>query len=341
MHFDHASGVAIAIEDPSHVGEARRSATAIAAAVGLSETEGGKFAILASEAATNIVKHAGRGEIVLRSLGSYGNAPGVELIAIDSGPGIADIDRALSDGYSTAGSSGTGLGAMSRLATTFDIYSSAGTGTVLTARLQRAGNGASRASRSFDIGVVRVAKRGEPACGDDWSLVCDEDGRAVLTLADGLGHGQLAADASRRAVDVAAERAADQPAMIVAQVHSALRSTRGAALAVAELEANGTSLRYAGIGNIAASIVTRGASKSLVSYNGIAGHEMRKIQEFSYEWSRDALLVMHSDGVSARWDLSRYAGLSNRDPSVVAGVLYRDFTRGRDDALVVVVRAVG
>ena len=338
MHLDHESGVAIAIEDPSHVGEVRRSANAIAAAVGLSETEGGKFAILACEAATNIVKHAGRGEIVLRSLGSYGGG-GVELIAIDSGPGIADIDRALSDGYSTAGSSGTGLGAMSRLATTFDIFSSAGSGTVLTARLERAGSGAPRARRSFDIGVVRVAKRGESACGDDWSLICGDDGRAVLTVADGLGHGQSAADASRRAVDVAAERAADQPATIVAHVHSALRSTRGAALAVAELVADGTSVRYAGIGNISASIVTRGGSKSLVSHNGIAGHEMRKIQEFSYDWPSDALLVMHSDGVSARWDLSRYAGLSNRDPSVVAGVLYRDFSRGRDDALIVVVRA--
>lgn len=338
MHLDHESGVAIAIDDPSHVGEVRRSANAIAASVRLSDTDAGKFAILASEAATNIVKHAGRGEIVLRSLGADG-ADGVEIVAIDSGPGIADVGRALTDGYSTAGSSGTGLGAISRLATTFDIFSSAGGGTVLAARLERGPGGARHGHRLFEVGVVRVAKHGESACGDDWSLVCDSDGRAVLTVADGLGHGQSAADASRRAVDVAAERAADQPATILAHAHSALRSTRGAAVAVAELDANGTSVRYAGIGNIAATIVARGESKSLVSHNGIAGHEVRKIQEFSYEWPRDALLVMHSDGLSSRWDLSRYAGLQNRDPSVVAGVLYRDFSRGRDDALVVVVRA--
>jgi anti-sigma regulatory factor (Ser/Thr protein kinase) len=338
MRHDHESGVAIAIDDPSHVGEARRSANAIAASAGFSETEAGKFAILASEAATNIVKHAGRGELVLRALGSDGSE-GAELVAIDSGPGIADIDRALRDGFSTAGSSGTGLGAMARIATTFDIFSSAGSGTVLTARLERGPAGLRRATRSFDVGVVRVAKRGESACGDDWSLVCDRDGRAVLTVADGLGHGQSAADASRRAVEVATERATDQPAMIVAHAHSALRSTRGAALAVAAIEADGTSLRYAGLGNISATIVARGESKSLVSHNGIAGHEMRKIQEFSYDWPPGALLVMHSDGLSGRWDLNQYAGLSNRDPSVVAGVLYRDFSRGRDDALIVVVRA--
>jgi hypothetical protein len=108
---------------------------------------------------------------------------------------------------------------------------------------------------------------------------------------------------------------------------------------VAELVADGTSVRYAGIGNISATIVAHGASRSLVSHNGIAGHEMRKIQEFSYDWTPDALLVMHSDGLSGRWDLGRYPGLSNRDPSVVAGVLYRDFSRGRDDALIVVIRA--
>ena len=337
MHFDHESGVAIAIDDASQVGEARRSANAIAAAVGMSDTEIGKFAILASEAATNIVKHAGRGEIVLRSIGPQG-ADGVELVAIDSGPGIADVDRALSDGYSTAGSSGTGLGAVSRIATTFDLFSSPGAGTVLAARLERAG-GARRDRRPFDIGAVRVAKRGENVCGDDWRIVCDQSGRAMLAVADGLGHGQSAADASRRAVDVAVERAADQPATIISHVHAALRSTRGAAFAVSELDASGNSLRYAGVGNIAATIVTRNGSKSLLSHNGIAGHEMRKLQEFSYDWSPDSLLVMHSDGLSGRWDLSRYAGLTSRMPSVVAGVLYRDFSRGRDDALVVVVRA--
>ena len=336
LHPDYQSGLSVAIDDPSKVGEARRSANAIAMAIGLSEADAGKFAILASEAATNITKHASHGHLVLRSLGPDG-AAGAEVVAIDHGPGIADLDRALSDGYSTAGSSGTGLGAMSRLASVFDIYTTVGSGTVLVARLARA-TPAGRA-RHFDVGVVRVAKQGEVACGDDWGIAVDERGRAMVAVADGLGHGQSAADASRRAVDVAVDRSSDQPAMIVAQVHAALRSTRGAALAIAELETTGASVRYAGLGNISASLVSPRESKSLVSYGGIAGHEARKIQEFAYDWPAGALLVMHSDGLSGRWDLTRYPGLSFRDPSVVAGVLYRDFSRGRDDSLVVVVRA--
>jgi len=243
----------------------------------------------------------------------------------------------LSDGYSTAGSSGTGLGAMSRLASAFDIYTSVGSGTVLVARIARTAPAGS--VRPFEVGVVRVPKHGEVACGDDWGIAIDERGRAMVAVADGLGHGQSAADASRRAVDVAVDRSGDHPATIVAQVHAALRSTRGAALAIAELETTGTSVRYAGLGNISASVVSPGQTKSLVSYNGIAGHEARKIQEFAYDWPAGALLVMHSDGLSGRWDLTRYPGLAIRDPSVVAGVLYRDYSRGRDDSLVVVVRA--
>ena len=335
LYPDHQSGLAVAIDDPSKVGEARRTATAIAAAIGLSETDAGKFAILVSEAATNIAKHAGHGHLVLRSLGD--GVVGVEVVAIDHGPGIPDLDRAMSDGYSTAGSSGTGLGAMSRLASVFDIFTSAGSGTVLVARIARPVPGGR--VRPFDVGVVRVPKHGEAACGDDWGFAVDDRGRAMVAVADGLGHGQSAADASRRAVDVAVDRSADQPAMIVAQVHAALRSTRGAALAIATIEMPGTSVRYAGLGNISASLVSPRDSKSLVSYNGIAGHEARKIQEFGYDWPAGALLVMHSDGLSGRWDLTRYPGLANRDPSVVAGVLYRDYSRGRDDSLVVVVRA--
>jgi len=337
LPLDPESGIAVAIDDSSQIGVARRTATAVATAAGLSETDAGKFALLTTEAATNIAKHAGRGEVILRSIG-YGGTRAVEVIAIDAGPGIADFERALDDGYSTAGTSGSGLGAMARLATSFDIFTAAGIGTVLAARVEAEGPYGQRASRPFDIGVVRVPKRGEIECGDDWGVALDSNGRALIVVADGLGHGHAAAEASRRAVDVAVEHAAEQPGMVVAGMHAALRSTRGAAVAVAELSPDGSNVRYAGLGNITATITSPGESKSLVSYNGIAGHELRKIQEFSYDWPPGGLLVMHSDGVSARWDLNKYPGLARRDPSVVAGVLYRDFSRGRDDALVVVVR---
>jgi anti-sigma regulatory factor (Ser/Thr protein kinase) len=331
----YESGISVSIDDPSQVGEARRSATAVASAVGLNDTAVGKFALIATEAATNISKHAKRGEIILRSV--VGPGPrGADLIAIDSGPGIPNLDRAIGDGYSTTGTSGHGLGAMARLATDFDIFTTEGVGTVLCARVEHeAARPTSRAA--FELGVVRVPKHGEEDCGDDWSFVVDGRGRATMSVADGLGHGRAAAEAANRAVTIGEERAAEQPAMVVSAMHAGLRSTRGAAVAVAEID--GTRVRFSGLGNISASIIGLVDSRSLVSHNGIAGHEMRKIQEFTYEWAPGSLLVVHSDGLSARWDLTRYPGLLTHHPSVVAGVLYRDYSRGRDDALVIVMRA--
>jgi anti-sigma regulatory factor (Ser/Thr protein kinase) len=337
MRRDHESGYAIAIDDSSQIGEARRTATAIATASGLTEVEAGKLAIIATEAATNISKHATRGEIILRSVVGYGMCA-VDLIAIDAGPGISDVDRALGDGYSTAGTSGHGLGAMARLATGFDIYTGPGVGTVLCARIESERTKVRR-QPAFEFGVVRVAKHGETECGDDWGVVVGDDGRVSLVVADGLGHGAAAAEASRLAVSVAAENAAESPAGVVTAMHAGLRATRGAAVAVAEFAPSQPVVRFAGLGNISGAIAGPTHAHSFVSHNGIAGHEMRKVQEFTYQWPADSLLVMHSDGVSARWDLGRYPGLASRHPSVVAGVLYRDYSRGRDDALVVVVRA--
>lgn len=338
MRTDHTSGIAIAIDDPSQVGEARRTATAIAATAGLTETETGRLAIIASEAATNIVRHAARGELVLRAIVS-GERASVDLIAIDAGPGIPDLTRALRDGYSTGGTSGTGLGAISRLATAFDIFTAPGRGTVLAARIEGDPRGAAGPKPAFDIGVVRVAKQGEAECGDDWGITCHDGKRATLAVADGIGHGPAAAEASRRAVEVARDHASEQPAAGLAAVHAALRPTRGAAVAIAELDQANATVRFAGVGNISACIVGQHDSRSAISHNGIAGHEARKIQEFSYIWPAGSLVILHSDGLSARWELGAYPGLQSHHPSVVAGVLYRDFSRRRDDALIVVVRA--
>ena len=338
MRHDLETGIAIAIDDSSQIGEARRSAGAVAAASGLSATEAGRFAIIATEAATNIAKHAARGEIMLRSVVGQG-VRAVDLVAIDSGPGIPDLHRALSDGYSTAGSPGHGLGAMARLATEFDIFTGPGIGTVLTARIE-GDRSAAQPRDAFEVGAVRVPKRGESECGDSWGIVVGEDGRATLTVADGLGHGISAAEASWRAVELGGEHAGGSPSTVMAAIHAGLRRTRGAAVAVAELTPSDGCVRFCGLGNIAGAVVGPHSSRSFVSLNGIAGHEMRKIQEFEYPWPTDALVILHSDGISPRWDLARYPGLAQRRASVVAGVLYRDFSRGRDDALVVVVRPV-
>ena len=65
---------------------------------------------------------------------------------------------------------------------------------------------------------------------------------------------------------------------------------------------------------------------------------MRRVQEFTYPWPPGAILVLHSDGLLSHWTLDRHPGLAARHPMLLAGILYRDFRRGRDDTTVVVAR---
>ena len=325
------------VREASQVGDARRRIARWTEVLGFDEGCAGKVALVVTEAAGNLTKHTSEGgELLVRAL-SRGGVAGIEVLALDRGPGIGDVPRALSDGYSTAGSPGTGLGALSRLADEFAIHSQRDTGTAILARVWAARPPAQHPG-SLEVGVTSVPKPGEDVCGDGWA-VASSGGRTVVTVVDGLGHGPDAAEAARAALRVFHAECAARPGEIVDRMHDPLRSTRGAAVAVAEIDVPGAAVRYAGVGNIAGVIVTDRESRSLVSHAGTVGHQMRRVQEFTYPWRPQSLLVMHSDGVSQRWDLERYTGLTLRDPSLVAGVLYRDFSRGRDDATVLVARS--
>jgi len=328
------AALSVGIDDPSGVAEARRQASNLSRQLDFDATVAGQLAIAVTEVASNIVKHGERGRIALRPL-QAGSVAGIEVLAIDHGPGIANIAESLRDGHSTAGSSGTGLGALQRLTTGFEIYTRAGKGTV--ARFEIWSSEAPAVPGALPQGALCVPKSGETACGDDWALL-SWHGRHALFVVDGLGHGPDAAIAARAAVD-AASKAMQLPAIdLIAAVHDALRPTRGAAAAVAVLEPGKQLCTYCGVGNIAASIRADGASRSMVSHNGILGHQVRKIADFTYPFPRGALCIAHTDGISARWDLSAWPGLEQRHPSLVAGVLFRDHARERDDATVVAVR---
>ncbi len=329
--------LAMVLDHPTKVGEARRRAVAIAEKLDFDETQRGRVALVVTEAASNLIKHAGQGDLIVQGLtGSASAAARLDVLAVDRGPGMIDVGRCLAGGYSTAGSLGAGLGAIARLADGFAIHSLPGAGTALWARLDAAG-AASGVRPSLELGVVGVAVAGEVACGDEWAIL-DRAGMGFVLLVDGLGHGPAAAEAAAEAVAVFRDFPSSEPGAIVAAAHVALRGTRGAALAIASFDARREVVRYAGVGNISGVIVDRGIRRttSMVSQNGTVGHAVRKIQEFEYAWPEGASVVLHSDGLGTRWDLGRYAGLSARNPGLVAGLLYRDYKRDRDDVTVVV-----
>jgi anti-sigma regulatory factor (Ser/Thr protein kinase) len=322
------------VRDTSAAGYARRAAADLAQDLGFSTTQAGRLGIVVTEAAINVVKHGGGGELFLRTLGSNGMR-GIGLLALDRGPGISNLADAMRDGFSSAGTPGTGLGAIRRLSTLFDIYSAPGAGTALVATVWP-GTPPAPGPGPLASGI-NVPYPGEHVSGDAWALATTPE-RTLVLVADGLGHGARAAAASEAAVAIFRERTDRQPVEILEAVHDGLRPTRGAAVAIAEVSRRRDVVRFAGIGNIAGTVLSGDRTWSLVSHHGTAGHDVRRVQEFSYPWPPGATLVLHSDGLVSHWTLDRYPGLAARHPMLIAGILYRDFRRGRDDTTVVVLR---
>ncbi|HEY8355916.1 MAG TPA: ATP-binding protein [Ramlibacter sp.] len=324
------------MEDPSRVGEARRHAVQLAHECGFDDIEAGRLAIVVTELGTNLLRHARSGRLLLSTRTARGE---VEVVAIDEGPGMADVHRALDDGYSTGTTPGTGLGAVRRLATEFDLHSSVPQGTVVVARIRAAASlpAPPAARQAIAVGAIALAAPGERVCGDAWAFAIDGD-RAALIVADGLGHGPDAAEASKAAVAAFAQDPMTSPAAMLASVHARLRSTRGAAVLV--LQADGTEgvVRSAGAGNVMGRLISGTTDRTILSQHGTAGVTIRTPDEASTAWPPHALLVACSDGIATRWQADVLAPVLGRDPVLAAAILVRDQSRGRDDATAAVLR---
>ena len=324
------------IGEPSEVAAARRAGATIAQQLGFDDVRAGEVALVITEAATNIIKHATEGEILLRSV-ECGECVGIEIIALDRGPGISNLQLQMQDGHSTTGTYGVGLGTMGRMTDELDIYSHHTCGTAIYMMMWSTQK--PPANPDWQIGAVCIPIAGEIVCGDDWSLQLNQN-TLVLLVADGLGHGPDAAKASNAAVSAIDNHTDESPTRMMQRAHDASRGTRGTAAGIAKIEVDKQQLTYVGVGNIAMSIFSQGANQHLLSHNGIVGSNMRKMQEFTHSWEPGALLVAHSDGIGTRWDLGAYPGLIHSHPALIATILYRDFTRGRDDSTVVVLRSM-
>ncbi|MCS0628483.1 SpoIIE family protein phosphatase [Telluria mixta] len=324
-----------AITHASDVAAARRAGQKLADALGFDDVKAGRLAIIITEAATNILKHAGEGTVTIMRTQSGVAMPGVDVVAVDNGPGIADLDFALRDGVSTAGTAGTGLGALRRQADEFDAWTQHGRGSAFFMRIWR--GAVPSEPCGIDVGALCTPLAGEDECGDGWGVTCDPDGATLLGV-DGLGHGPEAAKAAAGAIEALEKRPAAAPGEVVQTAHELLRITRGAALSVARIDYRSDEVRFAGIGNVSAIVHDGMARRALVSHNGIVGHNMRKVQEFTVPFPPGALCVLASDGIQTQWDLSAYPGLHVHAPALVAAVLMRDYIRRRDDAMVLVAR---
>ena len=299
-------------------------------------------AVLAAMAG-NVARHAGSGQIVLRQVGDH-SAGCIEILALDKGPGIPDMTRTMRGTATPAGGvpRDTGLAEIRRLADLFDIYSHTGCGTAVVAHVGTPethddASCAAEAARHGSVGAVCLPVHGEEECGDAWAIDVSAD-RVTVMLVDGLGHGPGAAIAARAAMTVFLDVAADSPESILNAMQIALHPTRGAALSVTILDQSRRVATFCGVGNVDGRVVTVDTARHMVPQNGIVGHTMPRPQPTEVPWPADGRLVMHSDGIVSRWRTDSYPGLLARHPSLLAGVLFRDFRRERDDATVLVLR---
>lgn len=325
---------AFPVDEPSRVGEARRHVAALCRELGFGDLLAGQAAIAVNELGNNLCQHAQRGQLWIAT--RAGDTPELEILSVDEGPGIADLSLAMRDGFSTGSTPGTGLGAVQRLASDFDIHSEPGKGTVVLARFRPAANPAAQPP-AFRAAVVALPAPGETVCGDAWALALDGP-RASLLVADGLGHGVYAAEASQAAVDLFVKQPFGDIKTGLENAHTALRTTRGAAVTCMQLDADASAVVAAGAGNVAIRLVSGVYNRSILVQNGTVGLQMRHVQETRMDWPEHALVVCHSDGLQSRWPPEALTALIARDPGLAAAVLVRDYGRGRDDVTVLIVR---
>lgn len=323
------------VEDSSQIGHARRTAQKLAEQAGFDEADCGRVALVTTELASNILKHAQSGELHVRVLpGTVSGDPsgasaGVEIIAIDRGKGF-DVQHCMADGFSTRGTQGIGLGAVSRQAQVFDVHSDP-RGSVLMARFYP------RKSQVKDLrmGITQHSLHDDPACGDVWEVAVKGNQLAIMMI-DGLGHGPEAEAAGMAGARAFIRNPFADPVVLLEDLHFDMRGSRGGAAALALFDGASGKLRFIGIGNIGATLIGDDKPRGIPSHPGIVGLQYRKVPPVDYADCTGQLLIMFSDGLQSRWNLRDYPGLIYRHPAIIAALLHRDYCRGRDDVTVLV-----
>jgi anti-sigma regulatory factor (Ser/Thr protein kinase) len=311
------------------VGEARRLGRTVAAQCGFPPKRQEVVAIMVSEAATNLHRHAQNGRLLC--VPQPGGGLGV--VAMDDGPGIGHPDRMRQDGVSTAGSMGTGLGAMERLSDRFELYSKVGEGTVIAAHFD---GPVVEDLGDFELGALRVAVEEESVCGDNFAWHF-KDGNVQALLCDGLGHGPMAAHDADLLVDAFGRSAAASAGEMMQDLCTQRDVQRGAVAMCLSAKPSDEVLEIAGVGNIAGLIISESTQRRIISHDGSIGGRCVSRSD-TYPFKAGEVLVLHSDGVKTIRRIAAPQALLFRSPLMIAAMLLREGIKSHDDASILVLR---
>ncbi|HXH99402.1 MAG TPA: ATP-binding SpoIIE family protein phosphatase [Sphingobacteriaceae bacterium] len=332
--MDNATHTSFCAEDRSYFSLLKKDINKKAAEAGFTTKKLSELDIIVAEMTSNLLKHADKGELLMCVTGEKDNEY-LELICIDSGPGIADPARMMLDGVSTASTLGNGLGSIKRLSDYFEIYSLVGWGTILLCRIYKNFVPLVK-NKALSVRSVVVPKPGETVSGDG-GIFCQTADYFKLLVADGLGHGEEAHKAIIEARNAFKRCNETDPVEIIRFIHRSIKKTRGAVGTVVVYDFKTKIWKIAGVGNISIGMMNYQSVRNLMSYNGIIGHNipntMTSVEISSEDFHQ---ITLCSDGLKTRWDSSKYPGINKYDMSFLAAALYKDYGRKTDDMSVVV-----
>lgn len=323
--------------DRSYFAILKKEIHALAKQAGLSDKRRGEVDLVVAEMATNLVKHGGGGQLFVKIIEEH-NIPGIEIISMDNGQGMNDANKMIVDGASTKYTLGLGLGTMKRLSDFFQIYSLKDWGTIVLSRLFAREFPPYLKPPRADIRSIVIPKPGEQVSGDGFFTLLSKDYIKVF-MGDGLGHGAEAEDVVQKAGAAFRECEEIQPCEIIRHINNHVRKTRGLVGSVAVFSVKEKLWRICGIGNITTRIAGPSLFKNYLAYNGIIGLNVPKTlnaQEIAYEKGQQ--LILCSDGIRSRWDLSKYTGITRYDLGILCAAVIKDFCRTTDDTAVAVVK---
>ncbi len=326
----------VEVLQPVEVKRASNAAKNFAATLSFTLAECEEISLAVTELASNLIKHASGGVIKLNSLEMDGRV-GIQIESEDTGPGIADAERALTDGYSTAGSLGAGLGAVNRLMDELEFRPRPCAGLHIICQRWQRPPVKSFSLRWLEFGAATRSYRLLPENGD--ALVLRQWARHALTgVIDGLGHGQFAQRASQAARQYI-EQHFDQPLeSLFRGVGRTCRATRGVVMALARFDMERQKVVLASVGNVEVRLIGGKARSNLIVRRGILGLNAPSPMVTEFPWDATNILIIHSDGLNTHWQWEEFRDLARETPGVIAQLLLRKLGKIDDDASVVVVK---
>lgn len=334
--MDNTVFTSYAVEDRSYLSFVKREIHNLVKLAGFSPMRTGEVDIIVSELASNLIKHAGSGELIYRVTGENEDKA-FEIFSMDKGPGIQDVPRMMKDGNSSSNTLGQGLGALNRLSDVFQIYSMCGWGTIAYSKAYMLPKPSLiQVKNQLNIKAVQLCYPGEKVCGDGY-FVKKLAAETHIFVGDGLGHGKNAYEAVQCAIEAFIECDLLQPVEVLRYMHNKVKRTRGLVGTVAMFNHEKKQWRICGVGNITTRLYQGITFRNCMPYNGIIGHSIPNTMSDSLiDEEKNHCIVMYSDGIRNRVDITKYHSVLKYDPAVIASLIVKDYSRHNDDTTVLV-----